>query len=36
LGHSNIAEASIYIHVSDQFRRQALELISISGEVAWL
>jgi integrase/recombinase XerD len=36
LGHSNIAETSIYIHVSDQFQRQALELISISGEVAWL
>jgi integrase/recombinase XerD len=36
LGHSNIAETSIYIHVSDQFRRQALELISISGDVAWL
>jgi integrase/recombinase XerD len=36
LGHSNIAETSIYIHVSDQLQRQALELISISGEVAWL
>jgi len=36
LGHSNIAETSIYIHVSDQFQRQALELISISGEIAWL
>jgi len=36
LGHSNIAETSIYIHVSDQFQRQALEFISISGEVAWL
>jgi len=36
LGHSNIAETSIYIHVSDQFRRQALELISLPEEVAWL
>lgn len=36
LGHSNIAETSIYIHVSDQLQRQALELISISEEVTWL
>ena len=36
LGHSNIAETSIYIHVSDQLRKHALELISISEEVTWL
>lgn len=36
LGHSNIAETSIYIHVSDQLQRQAIELISLSEEVAWL
>ena len=36
LGHSNIAETSIYIHVSDQLQRQALKQISISGEVTWL
>jgi len=36
LGHSNIAETSIYIHVSDQLQKQALEQISISGEVTWL
>ncbi len=36
LGHSSIAETSIYIHVSNQFRKQALEQISISGEVSWL
>ena len=36
LGHSKIAETSIYIHVSDQLQKQALEQISISGEVSWL
>ena len=36
LGHSNIAETSIYIHVSDQLQKQALKQISISGEVTWL
>jgi len=36
LGHSNIAETSIYIHVSDQLQKQALEQISISEEVTWL
>ncbi len=36
LGHSHIAETSIYIHVSDQLQRQAIELISLSREVAWL
>ncbi|GAH73432.1 unnamed protein product, partial [marine sediment metagenome] len=36
LGHSSIAETSIYIHVSDQLQKQALEQISISGGVSWL
>jgi integrase/recombinase XerD len=36
LGHSKKAETSIYIHVSDQLQRQALELISLSGELSWL
>jgi len=36
LGHSNIAETSIYIHVSDQLQKQALKQISISEEVTWL
>ncbi len=36
LGHSNIAETSIYIHVSDHLQKQALEQISISEEVTWL
>ncbi len=36
LGHSSVAETSIYIHVSDQLQKQALEQISISGEVSWL
>lgn len=36
LGHSKKAETSIYIHVSDQLQRHALELISSCGELSWL
>lgn len=36
MGHSKIAETSIYIHVSDQFQKQALEHISIQGEPLWV
>ena len=36
LGHSHKDETSIYIHVSEQLQRQALELLSLSGEVSWL
>lgn len=35
MGHSKIAETSIYIHVSDQLRKQALEYLSIQGEPLW-
>ena len=30
LGHSSIDETTIYIHVSDQLQREALEIISIT------
>jgi len=36
LGHSSIAETSIYIHVSDQLQKQALEKITIEGRLSWL
>ena len=36
LGHSHKDETSIYIHVSEQLQKQALELLSLSGEVSWL
>lgn len=32
LGHSSIDETTIYIHVSDQLQRQALEIIAMEGE----
>ena len=35
MGHSKIAETSIYIHVSGQLRKQALEYLSIQGEPLW-
>jgi integrase/recombinase XerD len=31
MGHSSIDETTIYIHVSDELQRQALEIISITG-----
>ena len=36
LGHSSIAETSIYIHVSDRLQKQALEKITIEGRLSWL
>lgn len=36
MGHSKKAETSIYIHVSDQLQKQALEQISIQGEPLWV
>ena len=35
MGHEKIAETAIYVHVSDQVKRLALEHISISGECLW-
>ena len=36
MGHSNKAETSIYIHVSDQLKKATLEQISIEGGLLWL
>jgi integrase/recombinase XerD len=36
MGHSKKAETSIYIHVSDQLQKQALEQISLEGEDLWV
>jgi len=34
LGHSSIDESTIYIHVSDQLQKEALDIISITkGEL---
>jgi integrase/recombinase XerD len=35
MGHSKTAETSIYIHVSDQLKKQALEQITIEGGLSW-
>ena len=35
LGHENEAESSIYIHVSDELEKQALENITIEGRMSW-
>jgi len=36
MGHSKKAETSLYIHVSDQLQKQALEKITIEGGLSWL
>ncbi|MCW9097991.1 MAG: tyrosine-type recombinase/integrase [Ignavibacteriaceae bacterium] len=36
MGHTNKAETSIYIHVSDKLQRQALEQISVQAGLSWL
>lgn len=36
LGHDNKAETSVYIHVSDQVQKQALETITFDGGLLWL
>lgn len=35
LGHENIAESSIYIHVSEALKQQALKQITIDGRGSW-
>ncbi len=35
LGHSNIAETSLYIHVSDEYLKTALDHLSLSGSLSW-
>ena len=35
LGHCSKAETAIYIHVSDQLQKQALEQITIEGRLSW-
>ena len=32
MGHNSIDETTIYIHVSDQLRKEALEIIAMEGE----
>ncbi len=36
MGHNQIAETSVYVHVSDQLQKQALENIMIEGGPLWL
>lgn len=35
LGHNNKAESAIYIHVSDELQKQALDQIIIEGRLSW-
>lgn len=35
LGHCTKAETAIYVHVSDQLQKQALEQITIEGRLSW-
>jgi len=35
MGHETQAETALYIHVPDELKKQALETISIEGEVSW-
>ena len=35
MGHETKAETALYIHVSDDLKKQALETISIEGEYSW-
>ena len=35
MGHEPIAETSVYIHVSEELKKQALEKISIDGSMSW-
>ncbi len=36
MGHDQVAETSVYIHVSDQLQKQALENLMIQGGPLWL
>jgi integrase/recombinase XerD len=35
MGHQTQAETALYIHVTDELKKQALETISIEGEFSW-
>lgn len=35
LGHESISETGVYIHVSEELKKQALEKISIEGSKSW-
>ena len=35
MGHETEAETAIYIHVPEQLKQQALEIIAIEGEFSW-
>jgi integrase/recombinase XerD len=35
MGHETEAETAIYIHVPEQLKKQALEIITIEGEFSW-
>ncbi|MCP4354070.1 MAG: tyrosine-type recombinase/integrase [Proteobacteria bacterium] len=35
MGHSNVAETSIYIHVSDEYRKNALYNLSLEERFSW-
>ncbi|MCP4354026.1 MAG: tyrosine-type recombinase/integrase [Proteobacteria bacterium] len=35
LGHSNVAETSLYIHVSDEYKKNALENLSLEERFSW-
>ncbi|MCP4723029.1 MAG: tyrosine-type recombinase/integrase [Desulfobacteraceae bacterium] len=36
MGHNNKAETSVYVHISDQVQKQALEQITLKGGPLWL
>ncbi len=36
MGHRKKAETAVYIHVSDQLKKQALEQITIEGGPLWV
>ena len=35
MGHETLAETALYIHVPEQLKQQALEIIAIEGEFSW-
>lgn len=35
MGHDQVAETSVYIHVSDQLQKQALKNLTIEGDTLW-
>ena len=36
MGHDQVAETSVYVHVSDQLQKQALQNLTIEGDTLWL